>query len=132
QKLPMLAPGGSLERGAYVVEDGTDAVLIGTGSEVSLCLAARELLASQGVSARVVSMPSWELFAAQPEAYQSQVLPPGVPRLAVEAAVSLGWRQWADASVSLDRFGASAPGDVVFEGFGFTAENVAAKTRELL
>jgi transketolase len=132
QKLPVLAPGGSLERGAYVVEDGTDAVLIGTGSEVSLCLAARDLLASEGVSPRVVSMPSWELFDAQPDAYQTQVLPPGVPRLAVEAAVSLGWRRWADATVSVDRFGASAPGVVVFERFGFTAENVAAKIRELL
>jgi transketolase len=115
-----------------VVEDGTDAVLIGTGSEVSLCLAARDLLASEGVSTRVVSMPSWELFDAQPEGYQIQVLPPGVPRLAVEAAVSLGWRRWADATVSVDRFGASAPGVVVFERFGFTAENVAAKIRELL
>ncbi len=132
QKLPVLAPGGSLERGAYVVEDGTDAVLIGTGSEVSLCLAARDLLASEGVSTRVVSMPSWELFDTQPEGYQTQVLPPGVPRLAVEAAISLGWRRWADATVSVDRFGASAPGAVVLEGFGFTAENVAAKTRELL
>jgi transketolase len=132
QKLPVRAPGGSVERGAYVVEEGSDAVLIGTGSEVSLCLAARQLLASQGVSARVVSMPSWELFAAQPEEYRAQVLPPGVPRLAVEAAVSLGWRQWADASVSLDRFGASAPGGVVFENLGFTAENVAARARALL
>ncbi|MFQ5879431.1 MAG: transketolase C-terminal domain-containing protein, partial [Dehalococcoidia bacterium] len=132
QKLPVLAPGGPLERGAYVVADGTDVVLIGTGSEVSLCLAAREVLAADGVSARVVSMPSWELFGAQPEAYRNEVLPSGVPRLAVEAAVSFGWYRWADATVSLDRFGASAPGEVLLEKFGFTAEQVAAKARELL
>ncbi|MEE8347677.1 MAG: transketolase [Dehalococcoidia bacterium] len=131
QKLPVLRP-GALERGAYVVEDGTDAVLIGTGSEVSLCLAARDLLAKEGVSARVVSMPSWELFRAQSPAYRDEVLPPGVPRIAVEAASPLGWREWADVTVTLDRFGASAPGSVVFEKLGFTAEAVASKARELL
>ncbi len=132
QKLPVLPPGGPVERGAYVLADGSDVVLIGTGSEVSLCLAARDALATQAVSARVVSMPSWELFRAQPRAYRDAVLPPGVPRLAVEAAASLGWREWADDSVTLDRFGASAPGDVVFKEFGFTAERVAERARRLL
>ena len=112
--------------------DGADVVLIGTGSEVSLCLAARELLAKEGVAARVVSMPSWELFREQPAAYREEVLPPSRPRLAVEAASSLGWREWAEATVTLDRFGASAPGPVVLEKLGFTAELVAAKARELL
>ena len=132
QKLPVLSAGGALARGAYVVEDGSDIVLIGTGSEVSLCLAARELLSQEGVSARVVSMPSWELFRAQPEAYRDEVLPPGVPSMAVEAASPMGWGEWADATLTLDRFGASAPGNVVFEKLGFTAGQVAKKGRELL
>ena len=132
QKLPVLAAGSAVERGAYVVEDGTDVVLIGTGSEVSLCLTAHEALAGEGVSARVVSMPSWELFRAQLPAYRDEVLPPRVRRLAVEAASPMGWREWADATVTLDRFGASAPGEVVFERLGFTAANVAARARELL
>ena len=132
QKLPVLPPGGALERGAYVVEDGADIVLIGTGSEVAPCLAARELLSKEGVSARVVSMPSWELFREQPPTYRDEVLPAGVPRIAVEAASPIGWREWADATVTLDHFGASAPGDVLFEKFGFTAEGVAAKAQELL
>ena len=132
QKLPVLRPGGALELGAYVVEDGADVILIGTGSEVSLCLAARDLLSKEGVSARVVSMPSWELFRKQPPTYRDEVLPPGIPRIAVEAASPIGWREWADATVTLDHFGASAPGEVLFEKFGFTAENVAAKAQELL
>ncbi|MCH7698037.1 MAG: transketolase, partial [Chloroflexi bacterium] len=132
QKLSVLSPGGAVERGAYVVEDGADIVLIGTGSEVALCLTARERLSKEGVSARVVSMPSWELFRGQPPAYRDDVLPPGIPRLAVEAASPLGWREWVDATVTVDRFGASAPGEVVFEKFGFTAENIAANAQELL
>jgi transketolase len=132
QKLPVLRPGGAVERGAHVMEDGADIVLIGTGSEVSVCLGAREALTGEGMSARVVSMPSWELFRAQPETYREQVLPPGVPRLAVEAASPLGWCEWADATVTLDHFGASAPGEVVFEKFGFTAKHVAERARELL
>ncbi len=132
QKLPVLGPGGPVERGAYAIVDGSDVVLIGTGSEVSLCLAAREHLAREGISARVVSMPSWELFRAQPEAYREDVLPSGVPRLAVEAAVSFGWCDWADAVVGMDSFGASAPGEVLFEEFGFTAQHVAERARELL
>ena len=132
QKLPVLAADGALERGAYVMEDGSDVVLIGTGSEVSLCLAARHVLSKDEVSARVVSMPSWELFRQQPQTYRDEVLPPGLPRLAVEAASPMGWREWADATVTLDRFGASAPGNVVLEKLGFTAEAVALKARELL
>ena len=77
-------------------------------------------------------MPSWELFREQPAAYHDDVLPPGIPRLAVEAASPIGWREWADATITVDRFGASAPGEVVFEKFGFTAEGVAAKAQELL
>ena len=133
QKLPVLEPpDGGVAKGAYVAATGDQVVPIGTGSAVSLCLAARDVLSKEGVSARVVSMPSWELFRAQPPAYRDEVLPPGVPRLAVEAASPMGWREWADDTVTLDRFGASAPGNVVFEKLGFTAEAVASKARGLL
>ena len=125
-------------RGAYVLVPGRgdgavpDIVLIGTGSEVQHCLGAAVLLEADGLAARVVSFPSWDLFAAQDAAYRDAVLPPGVPRLAVEAAASFGWERYADATVSIDRFGASAPGAVNMEKFGFSAENVAKRARELL
>ena len=132
QKLPVLKPGGAVEKGAYVMEDGSHVVLIGTGSEVSVCLEARKLLREQGVMARVVSMPSWKLFREQSKEYRDQVLPPGIPRLAVEAATTFGWREWADDAVGIDHFGASAPGEVLFEKFGFTPENVAERARKLV
>ena len=132
QRLPVLRPSEAAEKGAYVLEDGTDIVLIGTGSEVSLCLAARDLLRERGLSARVVSMPSWELFERQPVSYREEVLPPGMPRLAVEAGVALGWSRWADATVTLDRYGASAPGEVALEQLGFSPERVAQRARELV
>jgi transketolase len=80
----------------------------------------------------VVSMPSWELFAAQPDDYQDSVLPPDVPTLAVEAAASFGWDRWVDDSVSIDRFGASAPGDIALANFGYTPDNVAQRARQLI
>ena len=132
QRLPVLRPGGAVDKGAYVLEDGGHVVLIGTGSEVSACLEARTLLAETGIAARVVSMPSWELFAEQPASYRDQVLPPGVPSLAVEAGVSFGWERWANASVTIDRFGASAPGEVALERLGFSPQNVAQQARALL
>ena len=142
QKLPVLE--GTAERamhgvahGAYVlVDEPTDAalqlVLIGTGSEVSLCVDARERLAARGVTARVVSMPSWDLFATRPVDERDSVLPPEVPRLAVEAGASFGWERWADAVVSIDRFGESAPGDVALANLGFTAEHVERRAAVLL
>ena len=141
QGLPVLegtaerAPEG-LPRGAYTLVDesagGPDLVLIGTGSEVQLCVAAREQLTAAGISTRVVSMPSWELFAAQSDEYRDQILPPGVPTLAVEAGTSLGWERYADDAVAIDRFGASAPGDVVLAELGYTPENVVGRARALL
>jgi transketolase len=107
-------------------------VLIGTGAEVHLCLAARALLAERGVAARVVSLPSWELFAEQPQAYRASVLPPDLPAVSVEAGATLGWERWADVAIGLDRFGASAPGDVVLREFGFTAERVAQAAARLI
>jgi transketolase len=132
QKMPVLKPGGAVEKGAYVMEDGSEVVLIGTGSEVSVCLEARNLLQEQGISARVVSMPSWELFREQSQEYCDEVLPPVVPRLSVEAATTFGWCEWADDAVGIDHFGASAPGPVALEKFGFTAENVAERARRVM
>jgi transketolase len=147
QGLPPLGdkPEGAVERGAYVVRDVTpddaeagdpDVVLIGTGSEVQLCLGAAELLAAEGVAARVVSMPSWERFEAQDQRYRDEVLPPHVrARVAVEAAAPFGWERWvgdAGAIVGMERFGASAPAEVLFERFGFTPDRVADEAREVL
>ncbi|MDE3085185.1 MAG: transketolase [Acidobacteriota bacterium] len=143
QDLPVLA--GTAEafegvrRGAYVLvaADGEpEVVLVGTGGEVHLCVEAGRLLAGgaggPALRTSVVSFPSWELFALQDGAYRASVLPPGVPTLAVEAAASFGWDRYADDSVSIDRFGASAPGTSVLEHFGFTAENVARRARALV
>jgi transketolase len=141
QKLPVMAgtaeraPEG-VPRGAYTLADesgdDTDLVLIGTGSEVHLCIAVREQLEADGLSVRVVSMPSWELFAEQPDSYRDAVLSPGVPTLAVEAGVSLGWDRYADDVVAIDHFGASAPGSVALAEFGYTPDNVVARARALL
>jgi transketolase len=142
QKIPVLAEtlAGAAEgvgRGAYVLRPETDGgppdvILIGTGSEVHVCLDAVSQLADRGIRARVVSFPSWELFALQDTSYRSEVFPPGVPRLAVEAASSFGWERYADDSVSIDHFGASASGERNMIEFGFTPENVTARAEQLL
>ncbi len=141
QNVPVLigtaerAPDG-WPRGAYTLVDEPGdrpaLVLIGTGSEVHVCVAARDQLATDGLGVRVVSMPSWERLAEQPDSYRDEVLPPGVPTLAVEAGVSLGWDRYADDVVAIDHFGASAPGSVVLTDFGYTPENVVARARALL
>lgn len=141
QGLPNLA-GSSIEgvtKGAYAVVDceGTpDLILIGTGSEVGLCVQAAEQLSSKGTKVRVVSMPSWEQFEAQDAAYKESVLPKAVKkRLSVEAGSSMGWSRYVTdegASLSVDTFGASAPGGTCLEKFGFTLENVVAKAKEVL
>ncbi len=120
--------------GGYVLRDPTDpcVTLVGTGSEVAVCCDAAELLAADGVAARVVSLPSWELFAEQPHDEQARVLRPDLPSLAVEAAATMGWSRWTDEAVGIDRFGASAPGAVVMEKLGITAANVADRARALL
>jgi transketolase len=144
QKLPVLvetkrAAVETVARGAYVLVDSSgipDVILIATGSEVALALGARDLLAEKGVAVRVVSMPSWELFDAQPASYQESVLPPQVTaRLAVEAGVPMGWSKYVGLTgdvISLDHFGASAPYKVLAEKWGFTPEVVAKRATELL
>jgi transketolase len=118
--------------GGYVLEHASggmqpDITLIATGSEVQLALEAREKLKDQAVGARVVSLPCWNLFDKQPDEYKEAVLPPDVPMLAVEAGVSLGWRPYVGpgiATIGVDRFGASAPGETVMREYGFTVEHV--------
>jgi transketolase len=137
---PKPGPDAGLARGAYVLRDPKEgapqALLIATGSEVQLAVAAHELLARSGVRTRVVSMPCWEAFAEQPRDYRDRVLPPTLrARVAVEAGVTLGWERWvgdAGAIVGIDHFGASAPGDEVLKRFGFTAEHVAETVRRVL
>jgi len=111
-------------------------ILITTSSEVSLALAAREELARRGLAARVVSMPSWELFEGQPQSYKDEVLPPDITaRLAIEAGVPQGWCRYVGSDggvLGLERFGASAPGKTVLEKLGFTVENVVARAQALL
>jgi transketolase len=141
QGLPVITPvNNAASKGAYILADAgnakPDLVLVATGSEVSLAMAARQVLTSQSIAARVVSMPSWELFEAQSEAYKRSVLPTGVPCLGIEAGVTLAWPRYVGADphavVGLDRFGASAPYKVVFEKFGFTADNVVEHAKKLL
>ncbi|GAB4291513.1 MAG: transketolase [Roseovarius sp.] len=131
-------------RGAYVLAEATgkrQAILLATGSEVHLAMAARAMLQAEGIGTRVVSMPCWELFAEQDESYRRRVLPAGPVRVGVEAAVRQGWDRWLCGErgrearagfVGMERFGASAPADVLFERFGITAEAVADKVRALL
>ncbi len=125
-----------VSKGAYVLvdEEGThlDLVLVGTGSEVALCVEAARRLQEAGVATRVVSFPSWELFEDQDDDYRKSVLPVGVPTLAVEAAASLGWDRYAHATVTLDRFGASAPGTEALRRLGFSVDHVVEAARQLL
>jgi transketolase len=126
-------------KGAYVLSkeggEAPEVILIGTGSELSLCLAAKNILVAQGLDARVVSMPSWDLFRAQPQNYRDEVLPPGVKaRLAVEAGAAQGWLEWVGDGgevIAINGFGASAPAKVSFEKFGFTPENIARSAAKL-
>lgn len=120
--------------GAYTLIDTPEPslCLLGTGSELQHCVEAAGLLAADGIGTTVVSMPSWELFAEQPAAYREGVLRPGVKVLAVEAGSSFGWSRYADATITIDRFGASAPGDELMTKFGFTGQRVAAFAREML
>jgi transketolase len=134
QNLPTLESPALVEKGAYVLKDfGTpEIILMASGSEVSLILEAAQKLADEGRGVRVVSFPSWELFEKQDEAYRESVLPKNIQkRLAVEAGATLGWERYAASVIGIDRYGASAPGKVIFEKLGFTVENVVTKAKEL-
>jgi transketolase len=145
QDLPTLdrakyAAASGLARGAYILADAPggkpQVILMATGSEVSLCVAAYERLTATGVRARVVSMPCFEWFAQQPQAYRDEVLPPAVTaRVGVELGVRQGWEQWLGpqgAFIGMDHFGASAPLKVLLDKFGFTAEHVVSTAQSLL
>jgi transketolase len=129
----------AVHRGAYVLADcdgEADLILLGTGSEVGICLAAHDQLTADGIASRVVSMPCWELFEEQDRAYREQVLPAGVvARVAVEAGIRQGWDRYIGSEgrfVGMTGFGASAPADELYEHFGITDENVVKEARELL
>ena len=139
QKLPVLE--GTAEhrddvaRGAYVLVEPThdpELVLIGTGSEVALCVEAAARLSDHGVPTRVVSMPSWDRFEAQTEDYRDGVLPADLPTLAVEAASPFGWDRWADDTVTIDHYGASAPGPVALDRLGFNVDHVVESALALM
>lgn len=143
QKLPVLHKYAAVihdnaGKGAYVLDAGqgeAKAVIIATGSEVHLALEAQAKLAEEGICVSVVSMPSWEMFEMQSEEYKKSVLPEGLPKVAVEAGVTLGWSRYTgseDNVIGINKFGASAPGGTVMKEYGFTAENVAAKVKSLL
>ncbi len=142
QALPVLDPkqysvSAGVAKGAYVLVDepDSDLVLVATGSEVHLALEAGRALAKSGLRARVVSMPSWELFAKQPVGYRDSVLPLNIPTLAIEAGATLGWYKWVGRTgdiIGLDHFGASAPGEVVMTKMGFNVENVVQRAQQLL
>ena len=131
---------GDVSKGAYILSEAEggkpDVILIGTGSEVSLCAKAQEKLKGYGVKARVVSMPSWNLFEAQDESYRESVLPKAVKkRVTVEAASPFGWHKWAGDEgtiIAINHFGASAPGDTIMKNFGFTSEHVTAAALKLV
>lgn len=143
QKLPVLHKYAAVihdnaGKGAYVLDAGqgeAKAVIIATGSEVHLALEAQAKLAEEGICVSVVSMPSWDMFEMQNEEYKKSVLPEGLPKVAVEAGVTLGWSRYTgseDNVIGINKFGASAPGGTVMKEYGFTAENVAAKVKSLL
>lgn len=144
QSLPVLnrttlAPASGVQRGGYTLWEATatpDIIIIGTGSEVHIALEAGKLLQEQGIAARVVSLPSWQLFDAQPAEYRNAVLPPNIrARVSIEAATPLGWERYIGLdgiAIGLPRFGASAPGKVIYEQLGLTARHVMDEALKLL
>ncbi|HXM11350.1 MAG TPA: transketolase C-terminal domain-containing protein [Terriglobales bacterium] len=142
QALPVLDPKqysvrAGVAKGAYVLldEPDPDLILVATGSEVQLALQAAPALAKSGTRVRVVSMPSWELFAKQPAEYRDALLPLNTPTLAIEAGATLGWYKWVGRTgdiIGLDHFGASAPGEIVMAKMGFNVDNVVDRARRLL
>jgi transketolase len=134
QNIPVTTDGSAIDRGAGIVVDAEAPalVLLATGSEVAVCVEAAEQLATAGIAARVVSMPSWDRFERQDSSYRDTVLPSAVPVLSVEAGVTFGWARWADDSIGIDRFGASAPGDLVLDHLGINVGHVVDRAMALV
>jgi transketolase len=137
QKLPILdaAKTSGSARGGYVLEEASAApktIIVATGSEVHVALEARLQLENDGIPTRVVSLPSWEIFEAQDRAYRQSVLPGGIPAISIEAGATPGWQRYAQASIGIDHFGASAPPEVLFEEYGITAKNLVNEAKRLL
>jgi transketolase len=134
QATAVVTDGSAVETGAGIVRDTDgepDVILLATGTEVATCVTAAEQLSADGVAARVVSLPSWDRFESQSDAFQHAVLPDGVPVLSVEAAATFGWARWADASIGIDRFGASAPGSVALDHLGINVDHIVTQARAL-
>ncbi len=134
QNITVTTDGSAVATGAGIVRSADDpqVVLVGTGSEVSLCVDAAARLAEQGVRSQVVSMPSWDRFDEQDAGHKAAVFPAGVPVVSVEAGVTFGWSKYADASVGIDRFGASAPGGLVLDKLGINVEHVVVHATDLV
>ncbi len=135
QNIRVVTDGSAVERGGGIVTDSDappEVVLVGTGSEVEVCVDAADRLREQGRAVRVVSLPSWDRFAAQDETYRDSILPAGVPTLSVEAATTFGWERWSDDSIGIDRFGVSAPGELVLERLGINVDHVVERANALL
>ena len=134
QNVPALTDGSAVKRGAGVIMHHSDAeaVLVATGSEVGVAKTAHDTLAASGVHISVVSMPSWDRFESLGEDEKDAILPPHLPVVSIEAGTTLGWHQWADVAIGIDRFGASAPGAVAMANLGITADAVVSAVRELL
>ena len=135
----MLAPAIGLQRGGYILWEAKsmpEIILIGTGSEVHIALEAGKRLEQEDIAARVVSLPSWSLFDAQPIAYRQSVLPPAIwARISIEAGTPLGWERYIGldgVAIGLSRFGASAPGEVIYQQLGLTPERIVETARSLL
>jgi transketolase len=134
QNLPVITDGSAVTDGAGIVHEPDappQVVIVATGSEVSLAVEAAAELAGRAISCRVVSMPSWDRFERAGRAVRDVIFPVGVPVLSVEAASTFGWARWADDSIGIDRFGASAPGPVVMRELGISVDNVVARATAL-
>jgi transketolase len=135
QNIRVVTDGSAVARGAGIVSDSDGApevVLVATGSEVEVCVDAADVLRTAGRNVRVVSLPSWDRFDAQDETYRDSIMPAGVPTLSVEAATTFGWERWSDDSIGIDRFGASAPGELVLERLGINVDHVVERANALL
>ncbi|MDD4873790.1 MAG: transketolase C-terminal domain-containing protein, partial [Dehalococcoidales bacterium] len=144
QKLPVIdrqtvASASGVKNGGYILwqaSENPEIILIGTGSEVHIALKAGKMLSERGINSRVVSLPSWELFEAQTREYRDTVLPPVIKaRISIEAATIFGWERYVGTegiAIGIDRFGASAPSDILYEQFGFTADRVVSEALRLL